>query len=100
MDDQSRPNEPVEDKQTRVPEWEHEAVGKNGDGRKASITPRRFTGVPFSSKLDAILPSHRRYLGMSRKIFLWILLAVILALLALIIGLAVGLGKKYVVTNV
>ncbi|KAK5107761.1 hypothetical protein LTR62_000685 [Meristemomyces frigidus] len=44
------------------------------------------------AKLDAVLPRHRRYGGMSRKVFLIALAAAILALLALIIGLAAGLS--------
>jgi len=52
------------------------------DGRKPTIAQR----------FDRIVPPHRRYLGMSRKLFL-ILLAIILGiLLGLIIGISVGLS--------
>jgi hypothetical protein len=53
----------------------------------------------FAERFNRRFPAHRRYLGMSRKIFLCVLVATIVVLLALIIGLSVGLTKrsKYVV---
>ncbi|OQO02677.1 hypothetical protein B0A48_12206 [Cryoendolithus antarcticus] len=82
-------------KETQLPEWEHE----HGDAHVAPPAKRRSRrvgggGAGVSAKLDRVLPPHRRYLGMSRKLFLIVLLAVILALLVLIIGLAAGLSRK------
>ncbi|KAK6419192.1 hypothetical protein LTR95_017093 [Oleoguttula sp. CCFEE 5521] len=84
-------------KETQLPEWEHE----NGGAQTQAAAPakrglRRVGGggAGVSAKLDRVLPPHRRYLGMSRKVFLIVLLAVMLALLALIIGLAAGLSHK------
>lgn len=53
----------------------------------------------INDKFDRVIPPHKRILGLSRKIFCLIVLAVFLCLLALIIGLAVGLTKnhKYVI---
>ena len=81
---------PAAEKQYQVPEWEHTHAREANGAAKPAAAPR----ATFASKFDAAMPAHRRYLGMSRKIFLWVLLAVILALLALIIGLAVGLSKS------
>lgn len=78
------------EKQYQVPEWEHIAVNRGSDVGNS----RSSTKAAFGSKFDAILPPHKRYLRMSRRVFLWILLVVVVALLALIIGLAVGLSKS------
>ena len=87
----------AEEKRYQVPEWEHTHAREGNDAAKTRATPK----AAFASKFDAVLPPHRRYVGMSRKVFLWVLLAVILALLALIIGLAVGLSKsRYISHNV
>jgi hypothetical protein len=80
----------TEEKQYQVPEWEHNVARQDENIAK----PRTSAKTGFSNKVDAIVPPHKRYLGMSRKVFLYVLLAVILALLALIIGLAVGLSKS------
>ena len=86
----SGPRSTEEDKETQVPEWEHEAGNKNANARRS----QRSIKEAFLGKLDALVPPHRRYCGLSRKIFLWVLFAVVLALLALIIGLAGGLSKS------
>lgn len=52
------------------------------------------TGWALADRFDRVLPPHRRYLGRSRRTFLFIVLALFLCLLALIIGLAVGLTKS------
>ena len=80
----------TQERRFQVPEWEHNAAIQDQDIAKT----RTSTRTGFSTKFNAVVPPHRRYLGMSRKIFLYVLLAVILALLALIIGLAVGLSKS------
>ena len=80
-----------EDKEIQIPEWENAAVNNTrSDGAGA----RHLTKGGLSQRFNSILPPHRRYLGLSRKVFLLVLLAVVLALLALIIGLAVGLSKR------
>ena len=85
---------PVEEsgreKDTQVPEWEHTAANGSGGANR----PRGSRKAGFSSQLDKVIPPHKRYLGLSRKVFLLVLLAVFLALLALIIGLAVGLTSS------
>lgn len=80
------------DKEIQIPEWED--AGKSKDGATVAEKSHGATRAGFAAKLDHILPPHKRYLGMGRKIFLLVLLAVSLALLALIIGLAVGLSNK------
>ena len=75
-------------KEIQIPEWEH--AGAATDARQPSGAMRAGLGA----KLDSVLPSHKRYLGMRRKVFLLALLAA-LALLALIIGLAVGLTQDF-----
>ncbi|TLD33510.1 hypothetical protein PspLS_00715 [Pyricularia sp. CBS 133598] len=45
------------------------------------------------NRLDRILPPHRKYLGMRRRVFL-IVLAAVIALLVLVIGLAAGLSSR------
>jgi hypothetical protein len=78
----------AQEKAVEIPEWENAAVNNGSNGAKA----RTRSGRSF--KLDSVMSAHKRYLGMSRKLFLIVLLAVVLALLALIIGLAVGLTHK------
>jgi len=80
-------------KEIQIPEWDNNAVNQSKDGNGAATTPQRAFRQGFSSRLDSVMPPHKRYLGLSRKIFLMALLAVLLALLALIIGLAVGLTE-------
>ncbi|KAK4499201.1 hypothetical protein PRZ48_009714 [Zasmidium cellare] len=78
------------EKETQIPEWEHIAARQEGAGTKEPGRP--FNDV-LRSKFNGVLPPHRKYLGMKRRTFLLVLLAVVLALLALIIGLAVGLTR-------
>jgi len=86
------PNEPPkapEDKEIQIPEWENAAV--NNNTRSKGTGARHSTKGGLSNRFNSTLPPHRRYFGLSRKVFLLVLLAIVLALLALIIGLAVGL---------
>lgn len=78
----------------QIPEWENAAIGKDANGSATHARPTRSAKAAFTGRLDSVLPPHKRYLGRSRKTFLWVLLAVTLALLALIIGLAIGLTKR------
>lgn len=80
----------MKDKGIEVPEWEHTAAANSHDGHSRL----RATRASFESKIDSILPPHRRYLGLTRKAFLWIVLVVCLVLVALIIGLAAGLSQQ------
>ncbi|KAI7474518.1 hypothetical protein KC357_g5162 [Hortaea werneckii] len=66
-------------KEIEIPEWDNAAVG-----HQKSDTAGRLTGT--RSLLDRLLPPQKRYLGLKRKTFLWIILATFLCLIALIIG--------------
>lgn len=81
-------------RETQVPEWEHIAVGGNNEKERITPAPRRSVRGAALAKLDSVLPPYKKYIGLSRKTFLWVLLAIVLALLVLIIGLAVGLSQK------
>ncbi len=85
-----QPAEPVKTETHTLPEWEHEATGKDDASRGRKSLNAVSSG--WFAKLDNALPPHRSYLGLSRNVFLWTLLAIVLALLALIIGLAAGLS--------
>jgi hypothetical protein len=55
-----------------------------------TASANKTTRSSFAERFNRRLPAHRRYLGMSRNIFLCVLLATIVVLLALVIGLSVG----------
>lgn len=80
--------------ETAVPEWEHIAAKEHGSKQTGDHQARGSTKEAFQRKLDAVMPPHRKYIGLRRNVFLLALLAASLALLALIIGLAVGLTKS------
>lgn len=89
------PRPPVNDKEAiQIPEWDNAAAGDSKKHAANAARPRKS----IRSRFDTAMPPHRKYLRMSRKVFLLVVLAVLLALLALIIGLAVGLTQqsKYV----
>lgn len=75
------------DKEFQVPEWETAAVKV-----KSANTVLGSRGS-LRNRFDAALPPYRRYLGLRRKTFLWLLLGVVIALLTLVIGLATGLSQ-------
>ena len=79
----------TDNKEIQIPEWDNAAVAKQDHSHTVIAESSHKTSL--SARLGAVLPPHRRYFGLSRKVFLYALLAAILALLALIIGLAVGL---------
>jgi len=89
------PKAAAENKEIEIPEWNDAAVKKDGTSAGAGTTPGRSSKRTLSHRLDAILPPHKRYVGLSRNVFLWVLLAVFLALLVLIIGLAAGLSAHH-----
>ncbi|KAK5707229.1 hypothetical protein LTR17_020862 [Elasticomyces elasticus] len=83
-------------KEIQISEWEQHAAVKHEDPTGQRVdAPVKSGGL--KARLDAVFPPHRRYIGLSRKVFLIALLAAALALLALIIGLAAGLsgGSKH-----
>ena len=43
---------------------------------------------------DRVLPGHRKYFGLSRKIVCIAIVVILLLLIALILGLAIGLSKR------
>ncbi|KAK0284888.1 hypothetical protein LTR35_000223 [Friedmanniomyces endolithicus] len=91
----TEPAHTIPRKEIQIPEWDDAAVNKETDAKDGNAQSARAPArVGLSSKLDSILPPHRRYLGLSRKVFLIALLAAILALLALVIGLAAGLSAR------
>jgi hypothetical protein len=65
--------------------------------RPETTTAHQMTRSSFTEKFNKRFPAHRRYIGMSRNIFLCVILGTIIVLLALVIGLSVGLtrGSKY-----
>jgi hypothetical protein len=102
--------------QVQVPEWEGTAHTAHGTSKGAFFTKRPFTssssapvigkdelpgpmvghrtGSTFRDRFDTILPPGRKYMRLSRRNFLFVLLGLLL-LLILVIGLAAGLsGKK------
>lgn len=88
--DKAPPTAQAQDKDIQIPEWEHAGVQKDGARPTTSLPLKASLGA----RLDQVLPPHRKYLGMRRRMFLLALLATILALLALIIGLAAGLTTR------
>ncbi len=86
----SNPQENVQD--FRLPEWEttarHRGEKHARTGPDPSARERAF--IIF----DRVVPSHRKYFGLSRKIACIAIIVVLVVLLALILGLAIGLSKK------
>jgi polysaccharide pyruvyl transferase WcaK-like protein len=97
----------VHTKEIQVPEWEHiaaaeeqrgnekfEGAATQGASNKSLRNQMRDAQAAFMVHFDRALPPHRKYLRLSRKMFL-IVLAGLLALLIFIIALAAGLsGNK------
>jgi hypothetical protein len=92
----------------QVPEWEHIAAAEeqrgneksegsingtatHGASNKSFRNQMRDAQAAFMVRFDRALPPHKKYLRLSRKVFL-IVLAGILALLIFIIALAAGLS--------
>ena len=87
------PTKAGNDTEIQIPEWDEAGVNKQHGGAKRTVPPTSFK-ASVNSKLDSVLPPHKRYVGLTRKTFLWLLLAVISLFLALITGLAAGLSSK------
>lgn len=66
------------------------AGGAAVGGGLAASGRRNGLGARFNN----MMPAHRKYFGLSRKIFLIVVAVLGLCLLALILGLAIGLSKK------
>lgn len=79
-------------KEINVPEWEHNATAADQRGPTSNHFANTFGAA--RSRFNGLMPAHKRYCRMSRRVFLLVVLATFLALLALIIGLAVGLTKQ------
>jgi hypothetical protein len=92
----------------QVPEWEHIAAAEEqrgneksegsirgaatyGASNKSFRNQVRDAQAAFMVRFDRALPPHRKYLRLSRRVFL-IVLAAILVLLIFIIALAAGLS--------
>ena len=71
-----------------LPEWETTSRHR-GEREKRSSTKERAFLI-----FNRIFPGHRKYLGLSRKIFCVAIVVILLLLLALILGLAIGLSKR------
>ena len=75
-----------------LPEWEttarHRGVKPAHTDHKPSVIERGFI------ILDRVIPRHRTYCGVSRRIVCLAASVVFLVILALILGLAIGLSKN------
>ncbi len=79
----------------RLPEWETTARHRGDDEKNASTT-QRATNIKatISGNFNRLMPGHRKYCGLSRRLACIVICLILLALLALILGLAVGLSKR------
>ena len=48
----------------------------------------------LDAKIDQVLPPHRRYCGLSRRLACLVAIGILLALIALVLGLAIGLSLR------
>lgn len=91
---------------TRIPEWEVPASQKHRGGPTLPHVPRPHIEWPrhsssggagrgrVSEKFNTVFPRHKRYLGLSRRIFLVCLAALLVILIAVVLGLSIGLSRK------
>lgn len=75
-----------------LPEWE--TTARHHGEKHAQKDPKYNVKEHAFIIFDRVMPSHRRYLGFSRKIACIVITVILLLLLALILGLAIGLSKK------
>ncbi|MCJ1393716.1 hypothetical protein MMC18_006592 [Xylographa bjoerkii] len=86
---------------TQLPDWEvpqKDAADSNGRETKNGRDPsyhQPSMKYMFSSRLDKIMPDHRKYWGLRRRSMLIVICITILAIIILIIGLAAGLTKRH-----
>ena len=80
---------------TQVLDWETPDINRDKNLSDHSSNGRWLKHVPIviSSKLDRMMPSHRKYCGCSRRLFLIIGCLIFLVILTLAIGLGVGLSN-------
>ena len=69
-----------------LPEWE--TTSRHRGEKRSNVKERAF--IIF----DRVMPGHRKYCGLSRKIVCIAITTTLLLLLALILGLAIGLSQK------
>lgn len=79
-------------KEVTVPEWESAGVQSRQTGPGTTGKSTVLAGI--KQRFDTMMPAHRKYVGMTRRLCLLVSLAIFLTLLALIIGLAVGLSRR------
>jgi hypothetical protein len=83
---------PVHTQGKQIPGWD---IPEDGTPKPSRLgLGASATGWAISDRFDRLLPSHKRYLGRSRRTFLICLAVISLLLVGLIIGLAVGLTKR------
>jgi hypothetical protein len=100
--------EPQHNAQTehQLPEWE----GTPQDSSRAGflskyklfgsanadkeIPSSQSSGAGCTARFNGFMPATRKYLGLSRRMFLLALLGLLLVVLALALGLGIGLSKK------
>lgn len=74
-----------------LPEWE--TTARHRGEKQLPVTTEGFKGRALGY-FDHVMPPHRRYLGLSRRMACIIVLVIVVAILILIIGLAAGLSHR------
>ena len=76
-----------------APDWE---VPEEGTTRKKRVhLGSASTRWAIADRFDRVLPPYKRYVGLTRRMFLFLVVGVVLAVVALAVGLGVGLSKKH-----
>ena len=76
----------------RLPEWE--TTARHRGEKHARSRPISNVRERVFIIFDRVMPGHRKYLGVSRKVACIAIALVIIILLALILGLAIGLSER------
>lgn len=88
----------IDENHVQIPDWDRFEQNKQVPQYQEPVGPPPsrpgLSTSAFTSKLNSVFPRDKRYIGLKRRTFFIVLLALVLALLALIIGLAVGLSSK------
>lgn len=77
-----------------LPEWETTARHRGGGGKTSKSPDKVDTRTRLTQAFDGLMPAHRKYCGMSRRLACIVFFSILLCLLALILGLAIGLSMK------
>ena len=88
------PNSPQENgdhSEFNLPEWE---TASRHRGDKQPPAPARTFKRRATDGFNRMMPAHRKYLGLSRKIACIIFLVVLVVIMVLVIGLAAGLSHR------